>query len=67
MDGALCEPLATGSWLAICTRTGGGEVAVSPPPVALRLQTCSELWTGTIGARREWTASMISVLSMPWR
>ena len=32
-----------------------------------RLQTRSELWTGTIGARRAWTVSMISVLSMPWR
>src|SRR3954453_18659571 len=28
-----------GAWLAICTGTGGEEVAVSPPPVALRLQT----------------------------
>jgi len=59
--------LPPGCWLAICTRTGGEEVAVSPPPVALSLQTCSELWTGTIGARREWTALMISVLSMRWR
>ena len=38
----------------------------SPPPVS-RIQTPSELWTGTIGARRAWTVSMISVLSMPWR
>ena len=38
-----------------------------PPPVAFSLQTCSELCTGTIGARRAWTVSMISELSMPWR
>jgi hypothetical protein len=31
------------------------------------LQMRSELWTGTIGARRAWTVSMISVLSIPWR
>ena len=32
-----------------------------------RLQARSELWTGTIGARRAWTVSMISVLSIPCR
>src|SRR4051812_37426101 len=30
-------------------------------------QSRSEALTGTIGARRAWTASMISALSMPWR
>ena len=37
------------------------------PAAGLRVQMRSELWTGTIGARRAWTVSMISVLSMPWR
>src|SRR5215207_1593834 len=46
-----------GSWLAIWTRTGGEEGRGFPPPVALSLQTRSELWTGTIGARRAWTVS----------
>ena len=32
-----------------------------------RRHSASELCTGTIGARRAWTVSMISVLSMPWR
>ena len=30
-------------------------------------QSRSEALTGTMGARRAWTASMISALSMPWR
>jgi hypothetical protein len=33
----------------------------------LAIQTRRELLTGIIGARRAWTVSMISVLSMPWR
>src|SRR3954469_22481142 len=32
MNGALCERSPPDSGLAICTRTGGEEVAVSPPP-----------------------------------
>jgi hypothetical protein len=30
-------------------------------------QSRSETLTGIIGARRAWTVSMISPLSMPWR
>jgi hypothetical protein len=68
MNGALCEPLAAGFLAAIWTRTGGEEVAAFPPPFAFSSdQTRSELWTGTMGARRAWTVSIISVLSIPWR
>jgi hypothetical protein len=38
-----------------------------PPARRSRRQCASELSTGTIGARRAWTVSMISVLSMPCR
>jgi hypothetical protein len=38
------------------------EILGCPSP-----QRRSELWTGTIGARRAWTVSMISALSMPCR
>jgi len=31
------------------------------------LQSRSDALTGTMGARRAWTVSMISALSMPWR
>jgi hypothetical protein len=31
------------------------------------IQSRSEALTGIIGARRAWTVSMISPLSMPWR
>jgi hypothetical protein len=37
------------------------------PSAAGLSQRRSELWTGTIGARRAWTVSMISALSMPCR
>jgi hypothetical protein len=30
-------------------------------------QSRSDVLTGIIGARRVWTASMISALSIPWR
>jgi hypothetical protein len=49
------------------TRSGGEEVARLPRRRSRSAHTRSELWTGTMGARRAWTLSMISALSMPWR
>ena len=65
-SGQLNQPPPT-SWRTLgWTRTGSGEPRL-PRRRSCGLQTRSELWTGTIGARRAWTVSMISVLSMPWR
>jgi len=64
MNGALCVPLATG-FLAgdpdEDRRRGSRQLARR----RWRRQGASGLCTGTIGARRAWTVSMISALSMP--
>jgi len=65
MEHSAGRSLPPGSWLTIWTRTGGEEVVSFPPPIGR--QGASELCTGTIGARRAGTVSMISALSMPCR
>src|SRR5215207_172870 len=64
--GAFCGPLATLS-------SSAGDLGEDRrrqsrlPRRRSRHHGAIELSTETIGARRAWTVSMISVLSMPWR
>jgi hypothetical protein len=59
------KPRRTSTAYSLRTSTGSEEA--DSFPAADRVQMLSELWTGIIGARRTWTVSMISVLSMPSR
>ena len=45
---------------------GDGAAEFLDEPTETRMDR-RVLLTGTTGARRAWTASMISALSMPWR
>ena len=66
MERSVATP-PTAAALSSWRRTGGEELARLPAAGSHSVQTCNELWTGTIGARRACTVSMISALSMPCR
>jgi hypothetical protein len=69
-----CFAIIGAFWESLAPRFVAGELdegrrrgSRQLPRRRSRRQCASELSTGTIGARRAWTVSMISVLSMPCR